>query len=274
MSDRDMSDREANAAGTPAGRGLALRGVYAGYGGGDVLQGVDLTVAAGSVTCIVGPNGAGKSTVLRVVSGLLEPRLGSIELDGEAIGHLGPPAVLARGVAQVPQSQALFPHMTVRENILLGGYLIRRDKRLLERRYAAVAERIPLVRDHPRLRAGNLSGGQRRMVEIGRTLMLEPAVVLLDEPSLGLDPKSLHAVTELIKDTGRRGTTILLVEQNVRLGLSIATDGVVMEGGRVRLRATAREILHHPDIASLYLGGSTDEPPGRAASTSVAGPDP
>jgi branched-chain amino acid transport system ATP-binding protein len=252
--------------------GLALRGVYAGYGGGDVLQDVDLAVRPGSITCIVGPNGAGKSTVLRVVSGLLTPRLGSIELDGEAIGHLGPPAVLARGVAQVPQSQALFPHMTVRENILLGGYLIRRDRRLLERRYTAVADLIPLVKDHPRLRAGNLSGGQRRMVEIGRTLMLDPAVMLLDEPSLGLDPKSLAAVTELIKDTGRRGKTILLVEQNVRLGLSIATHGVVMEGGRVRLRASAREILHHPDIASLYLGGSTEktgQEPGRP-SPSVA----
>ena len=239
---------------------LALRGVYAGYGGGDVLQGVDLAVAPGSVTCIVGPNGAGKSTVLRVVSGLLVPRKGTIELDGEAIGRLGPPAVLARGVAQVPQSQALFPHMTVRENIMLGGYLIRRDKRLLEQRYAAVAELIPLVREHPRLRAGNLSGGQRRMVEIGRTLMLDPSVVLLDEPSLGLDPRSLAAVTGLINDTGRRGKTILLVEQNVRLGLSIATHGVVMEGGRIRLRGTAQEILHHPDIASLYLGGSTEKP--------------
>jgi branched-chain amino acid transport system ATP-binding protein len=125
----------------------------------------------------------------------------------------------------------------------------------------------------PKNAAGNLSGGQRRMVEIGRTLMLDPAVVLLDEPSLGLDPRSLHAVTELIKDTGRRGKTILLVEQNVRLGLAIATHGVVMEGGRVRLRATAREILHHPDIASLYLGGrpgSTEAPPGRPPST--AGP--
>ncbi|HEU0194360.1 MAG TPA: ABC transporter ATP-binding protein [Streptosporangiaceae bacterium] len=260
-----MSEREALGE-------LALHAVYAGYGGGDVLQGVDLSVAAGSITCIVGPNGAGKSTVLRVVSGLLAPRTGRIELDGEAIGHLDPPAILARGVAQVPQSQALFPHMTVRENVLLGGYLIRRDKRLLAARYEAVAELIPLVRDHPRLRAGNLSGGQRRMVEIGRTLMLDPSVVLLDEPSLGLDPRSLEAVTELIKGTVAGGKTILLVEQNVRLGLSIATHGVVMEGGRVRLRATAREILHHPDIASLYLGGSMEKP--EAPQRSVATHDP
>ena len=233
---------------------LTLRGVYAGYGGGDVLVGVDLEVRPASVTCIIGPNGAGKSTVLRVVSGLLPARAGEVSLGGVPISRRAPADILALGVAQVPQFQALFPHMTVRENVLLGGYLIRKQKALMEQRYETVAELVPLIDQRADSRAGNLSGGERRMVEIGRTLMLDPSVILLDEPSLGLDPTSLAAVTRLIKDLHARGKTIVLVEQNVRLGLAMSTYGVVMEGGQVRLAGTAGDITGHPDIASLYLG--------------------
>lgn len=233
---------------------LTLQDVYAGYGGGDVLQGVDLEVVPGSVTCVLGPNGAGKSTVLRVVSGLLRPRKGTVLLGEKRIDRLTAPQVLELGVAQVPQAGALFPRMTVRENVLLGGYLIRKRRKLLEERYAAIAELVPLVAERPNAPAGNLSGGQRRMVEIGRSLMLDPAVVLLDEPSLGLDPKSMAAVAGLIRGMRERGKTVLLVEQNVRLGLSLSTHGVVMEGGRVRLHGTAAEITDNPEIASLYLG--------------------
>jgi ABC-type branched-subunit amino acid transport system ATPase component len=235
---------------------LTLDGLVAGYGGGDVLQGVDLACAAGSITCVVGPNGAGKSTVLRVISGLLRPRSGTVTLDGRPIGGLGPDEILRLGVTQVPQSQALFPSMTVRENVLMGGFLIRRDRALLRRRYAAVEEAVPLVAQRGADAAGNLSGGQRRMVEIGRCLMLDPTLILLDEPSLGLDPRSLAAVAALIRRLNDAGTTVLLVEQNVRLGLGIATHGVVMEGGRVRLHGPADEIVRHPEIASLYLGGA------------------
>jgi branched-chain amino acid transport system ATP-binding protein len=235
---------------------LTLTGVTAGYGGGDVLRGVDLACDAGSITCIVGPNGAGKSTVLRVVSGLLRPRAGDVGFGGRPIGGLPPEEVLRRGVAQVPQSQALFPGMTVRENVLMGGYLIRRDRAVLRSRYRAIEQRIPIVAERAGDQAGNLSGGQRRMVEIARCLMLEPGLILFDEPSLGLDPRSLAAVAALIRELNAEGATVLLVEQNVRLGLGLASHGVVLEGGRVRLHGSAAEVLAHPEIADLYLGGA------------------
>jgi branched-chain amino acid transport system ATP-binding protein len=236
---------------------LTLSGVTAGYAGGDVLHGVDLACEPGSITCVVGPNGAGKSTVLRVVSGLLPVRGGSVLMDGEPIGSLSPEAILRRGITQVPQSHALFPAMTVRENVLMGGYLIRRDRALIRSRLADVEQRVPLVGQCAGQLAGNLSGGQRRLVEIARCLMLDPRVVMLDEPSLGLDPRGLAAVAGLIGRLHRAGTTILLVEQNVRLGLGLATVGVVMEGGRVRLSGPAADVAAHPQIATLYLGGST-----------------
>ncbi len=235
---------------------LTLKGVTAGYGGGNVLQGVDLHCADRTVTCIVGPNGAGKSTVLKVISGLLRCGEGTIEMDGSRTDHLPPEEVLKLGITQVPQSQALFPQMTVRENVQLGGYIIRRNRKLLAERYDAVSERIPIVAERAGDPAGNLSGGQRRMVEIARCLMLDPKVLLLDEPSLGLDPKSLAGVAELIQSLNSGGTTVLLVEQNVRLGLGLATHGVVMEGGKVRLTGSAAEVRDHPEMASLYLGGS------------------
>jgi ABC-type branched-subunit amino acid transport system ATPase component len=235
---------------------LTLSGIFAGYGGGDVLQGLDLEVPTGAITCIVGPNGAGKSTVLRVVSGLLRPRLGTIDLDGTRLDRLGCAGVLGKGVAQVPQSQALFPQMSIRENVLLGGFTLRRDRALLAKRFDRVGELIPIVRERAHDKAGNLSGGQRRMVEIARCLMVEPSVLLLDEPSLGLDPMSLTGVSELVRNANATGTTVLLVEQNVRLGLSMATHGVVLEGGRVRLEAPAHELMANPEVAELYLGGA------------------
>jgi ABC-type branched-subunit amino acid transport system ATPase component len=240
---------------------LTMREVFAGYGGGDVLRGLDFTVEAGSVTCVLGPNGAGKSTVLRVISGLLRARTGEVELAGRRIDRLSPPEILAAGVSQVPQSGALFPKMSVRDNMLLGGYLIRKQRMLLAKRYDQVCELIPLVHQQAETPAGNLSGGQRRMVEIGRSLMLDPSVILLDEPSLGLDPKSLTAVTGLVRGMRERGKTVLLVEQNVRLGLSLATHGVVLEGGRVRLHGPAKEIADHPEIAELYLGALAPSSP-------------
>ena len=233
---------------------LTMANIEAGYGGGLVLQGVDLMVDKGTITCIVGPNGAGKSTVFRVISGLLKPKGGTVTFGGRDIGGLSPSEVLKSGIAQVPQNRALFPEMSVHENVLMGGYAIRRDRALLKERLAMVAEMVPLVKERAKEHAGNLSGGQRRMVEIGRALMLDPAVVLMDEPSLGLDPKSVATVASVIRDMAAEGRTVLMIEQNVRLGMNLATHGVVMEQGKVRLTGDAKDIADNPEVASMYLG--------------------
>jgi len=242
-------------AGTQPRSVLTISDLVAGYGGGDVLRGVSLEVPEGGITCVVGPNGAGKSTLMATVSGLLRPRLGSIELDGQSLAGLSPRQVLRRGVVQVPQNHSLFRDMTVRENIELGGYILG-DRALTARRTAAVFGMFPDLAGWAGKKAGSLSGGQQRLVEFARALMLEPRLLMLDEPSMGLAPKILRTVFDAIRQMSAAGVTILLVEQNARAGLRLSSHGVVMESGRVRLSGTGREVLENPEIGALYLGGA------------------
>lgn len=237
---------------------LQLYGVHAGYGGGDVLHGVTLEVPAGQITCVVGPNGAGKSTLLATVSGLLRPRLGSISLGGKEIGGFSPRRVLGEGIVQVAQNHSLFKNMSIRRNVEMGAFLVR-NRKVIAERYERVSSLFPIVAERARERAGSLSGGQQRLVEFARCLMLDPTLVILDEPSMGLDPLTLRTVFKTIRQMNREGRTILLVEQNARSGLRLAHRGVVLENGRVRLVGSGREILDHPEIGALYLGGAASD---------------
>ena len=233
---------------------IELRSIVAGYGGGDVLQGVDLTVARGSIACIVGPNGAGKSTVLRVISGLLRPRTGTVALDGRDITGGSPAKVIAEGIVQVPQQGGLFGDLTVRDNMLVGGHVIRRDKARLRRRIAELAEAFPIIAERAGDKAADLSGGQRRIVEFARCLITKPQVVLLDEPTLGLDPRASALVFDSTQMMQRLGTTVLMVEQNVRFGLKLADHGIVMERGQVLLADSAAALLKRPDMSAMFFG--------------------
>jgi ABC-type branched-subunit amino acid transport system ATPase component len=237
---------------------LSLHNIVAGYGGSDVLKGVNLEIETGSITCIVGPNGAGKSTVLRAISGLLKPRIGEISFNGRPITGLTPREILSLGIVQVPQNHSLFPEISVRENVRMVAFILN-DPALVAKRLDEVEHLFPVVRDRAREKAANLSGGQQRLVEFARSLMLEPSLILLDEPSMGLDPMTLKQVFETIKLMHSSGRTILLVEQNVRAGLGVATQGVVMESGLVRLEGSHSEILGNPQIGRLYLGGTLSE---------------
>jgi len=232
---------------------LRLEGVLAGYGYGDVLRGINLTAPAAEITCLIGPNGAGKSTVLRAVSGLLRPRRGSIMLDGQEIGGLSPRRLLDLGVVHVPQERSLFPLMTVWENLIMGGF-IHRDRASVRRRAEEIAGRFPLIDERRRERAGSLSGGEQKQLEIARALMLDPKVLLIDEPSIGLAPRARGEVFKTFASLADGGWTILLVEQNARSGLAVAHHGAVLDGGIVKLAAPASQLLSSAEVGRLYLG--------------------
>ena len=234
---------------------LRIDELRAGYGQADILRGVALELEQGSITCIIGPNGAGKSTVLKVLSGLLKPRVGEVVFDGRPIGGLSPAAILGAGVVHVAQDRSLFPLMTVWDNLLMGGHSLR-DRALVRRRADEISERFAIIDERRHDRASELSGGQQKLIEIARALMLDPKLILLDEPTMGLDAKARHAVFTTIKELNEEGRTILLVEQNARLGLSASHVGAVMDLGVVRLVGPAPELLDDPRVAALYLGGA------------------
>jgi branched-chain amino acid transport system ATP-binding protein len=234
---------------------ITIRGLVAGYGQGDILRGVDLDVASGSIACVIGPNGAGKSTVLKAISGLLSCRLGSIAIGETEVVGRSAREVLALGAVHVPQERSLFPLMTVWDNILIGGHVLK-DQRVVRHRADALAERFPLIRERRRDQAGALSGGQQKLIEIARALLLEPKVILMDEPSMGLDPKSRHVVFETIRTLNEGGRTVLLVEQNARAGLAVAHQGAVMDAGVVRLVGASGDLLTDARVAEMYLGAA------------------
>lgn len=234
---------------------LELRDVTAGYGiGPDILAGVSLEVEEGRAHCIIGPNGAGKSTLLKVVSGLLPPRRGELRFGGTAITGLRPDRVLAAGICYVPQDRSLFPEMTVRENLVMGAYLVR-DRKEVNRRMDRVMDLFPILAERSNQMAQTLSGGEQQQLSLGRGLMTEPKMMMIDEPSLGLAPQIASQIFDVIRRLrDELGMTLLLVEQNVRMGLAIADWSFVLDLGTKRFEGPADSILDDPRIRDLYLG--------------------
>ena len=232
---------------------LELSGVVAGYAEVEVLRGVSLAVRAGEIVCIIGSNGAGKSTLLRTVFGMVQARAGTIRFAGENIANRPPTEVLKRGIGYVPQGRCNFPAMSVEENLEMGAYL-RRDARV-RGDIEALFVRFPMLAAKHRDPAGTLSGGQQQILEMAIALLLHPRVLMVDEPSLGLDPRMVELVFDTLVAINREGTTVLMVEQNAKKALAVSDRGFVLELGRNRFEGTGRELLDNPDVRHHYLGG-------------------
>ncbi|WP_439492471.1 ABC transporter ATP-binding protein [Bosea sp. (in: a-proteobacteria)] len=231
---------------------LSIAGLNAGYGGLDVLHDVSIAVGAGEFVCVIGANTAGKSTLLRTISGLVSAR-GSIRFDGTELVGRPSHAIPTLGIAHVPEGRHVFPEMTVEENVMLGAYAVRSASDLAVRR-DRVLTMFPRLRERLGQLAGTLSGGEQQMVAIGRALMLQPRLLLLDEPSHGLAPKIVDELHDTFLAVSRTGTSILLVEQNTTLALSVAGRGYVLESGRVVLSGTSAELSGNDAVRSAYLG--------------------
>ncbi|MFO1172151.1 MAG: ABC transporter ATP-binding protein [Hyphomicrobiaceae bacterium] len=233
---------------------LSIRGLTAGYGGPPIIENVSLDVEAGAIAVIIGPNGAGKSTLLKSVFALTRIAAGSITFDGRDITHVQTEALVPQGIAAVPQSRNIFPTLSVAENLDIGTYAIRpRDRAATE---ARVLELFPDLKGKLRQPAGELSGGQRQMVAMGRALMSEPKLLLLDEPTAGLSPAYLERIFDLILEIKAAGVTVLMVEQNARQALRIADQGHVLVNGRNFVSGTGAELLANDNVRRSFLGGS------------------
>jgi branched-chain amino acid transport system ATP-binding protein len=236
---------------------LQVENIRVGYGDGpDILNGLSVDIERGKTYCIIGPNGAGKSTLLRAICGLLHPRDGKVTFKGELLNKLRTDEILKRGISYVPQDRSLFPDMTVKENLRMGGYTLSNRKEL-EQRINEVLVMFPILKERSTQQAKTLSGGQQQMLAIGRALVLRPEVIMLDEPSLGLAPKVSRFIFENIARLKDAGMTVILVEQNARKGLECADWGCVLDLGVNRFEGPADTILNDPRIQELYLGKQT-----------------
>lgn len=233
---------------------LEVENLKAGYGEGpDILKGLSVEIDQGRTYCIIGPNGAGKSTLLRAICGLLHPREGSVTFKGEVLNKLRTDEILRRGISFVPQDRSLFPDMTVKENLRMGGYILN-SRTELEERIEEILLMFPILKERSSQQAKTLSGGQQQMLAIGRSLVLRPEIIMLDEPSLGLAPKIAQNIFDNIAQLKTTGMTIILVEQNARKGLEYADWGCVLDLGINRFEGPADTILNDPRIQELYLG--------------------
>jgi branched-chain amino acid transport system ATP-binding protein len=218
-----------------------------------ILNETTLDARRGEITLLIGPNGAGKSTVLKTLFGMLTPRSGEVRFEGTRINGMGQRELLARGIVFVPQGRNLFGSLSVRHNLELGGITLPRGQ--LAARIDEVLERFPRIRERIDNQASTLSGGEQKQLEIGRAMLLRPRVILIDEPSIGLSPKLVQDVMALLRQLADGGTTVLMVEQNVRTALKYSNRALVLEMGRLALDRPASELLHDPDLNRLFLGG-------------------
>ena len=232
---------------------LEVRGLSASYGGKHILDGVSMRVQPAEIVAGVGHNGAGKSTLLKSVFNLIPWRSGEVLLEGRGMMRLAPDRILSAGIAYVPQNRSVFSRLTVDENLRMGGYLLA-DKALLAARIAGVRRLFPVLAERGGQLAGTLSGGEQRMLEIARALLMDPKVVMLDEPSIGLAPRMVDAVFATVRLLREQGKSVLMVEQNVRKALATSDRAYVMELGEIRLEEAAPKLIGDPRLASLYMG--------------------
>ncbi len=231
---------------------IQVKDLESGYGKLQVLRGINLDIEKGDLVAIIGPNGSGKSTTLKCIFGLLKTWKGTIKFNKNFITNKRPDQIVKLGISYVPQGRLVFQTMTVLENLQMGAYLVK-DKSIINQRLEKVFERFPILKEKQNQLASFLSGGQQQMLSIGRALMLDPELILLDEPSLGLSPKLMTDIFKKIKEINKEGTTVILVEQNARMALEICNKAYVLENGKIALHG-GKELANKKEVKELYIG--------------------